>query len=345
MRDLRMKHDRVDAAPRILDRGDVDRFGAREAREPLGHAFHDVAVARPDAARPVHPREEPPLALDRERRLSVLASRARSHPAAQVARQELHSIADSEHGDAEREDRGVETGRALVENARGAAREHDPLGTPPLDLGTGKARPHDLGVDAQLARPPGDELGELGSVVEDEEQLVAQWRKHRSPVRSMATPRDSAAAIDSSSRTDPPGCAMAVIPAWAAISTESGNGKNASEQSTAPRTSCPERSALKSASRTASTRDDCPAPIPSVRPSRAITIAFETTCRVTRHANLRSRSSASVGRFAVTAIQLWSCGGPGAVSASSPPRTLRVASASAAPRRRSGTSSTIRFLR
>ena len=81
-----MKHDGVDAAPGVLDRGDIDRVGARKAREPLGHAFHDVAVARPNAAGPLHAREEPSLALDRERRLAVLAPRARLDPAAQVAR-------------------------------------------------------------------------------------------------------------------------------------------------------------------------------------------------------------------------------------------------------------------
>src|SRR5437867_2038488 len=340
-----MKHDGVDAAPGVLDRGDIDRVGARKAREPLGHAFHDVAVARPNAAGLVHAREETSLALDRERRLAVLAPRARLHPAAQVAREKLEAVADPEHRNAEPQNPFVETRRAFLEHAPRSPGEHDSLRGAPLDLRPLEPWVHDLRVHADLARTPRDELGELGSVVENEEQLVAQWRKHLSPVRSIATPRDSAAAIDSSSRTDPPGCAMAAIPALAAISTESGNGKKASEQRIAPRTSCPERSALRSARRTASTLDDCPAPIPSVRPSRAITIALEMTCRATRPANPRSRSSASVGRFAVTVIQLWNCGGLGGVSASSPPRRLRVASASAAPRRRSGTSSTTRFLR
>src|SRR6185503_2531583 len=154
---------------------------------------------------------------------------------------------------------------------------------------------HNLRVDAELPRAPRDELRELRPVIQDEKQLVAQWRKHLSPVRSIVRPRDSAAAIDSSSRTDPPGWAIAVMPALAAISTESGNGKKASEQSTAPSTSCPARSALRSAKRTASTREDCPAPMPSVRPSRAMTMAFEMTCLVTRQAKRRSRVSASVG--------------------------------------------------
>ena len=45
----------------------------------------------------------------------------------------------------------------------------------------------------------------------------------------MARPSRSAAAITSSSRTDPPGWMNAVAPCFAASSTPSGNGKNASD--------------------------------------------------------------------------------------------------------------------
>src|SRR3989442_4779304 len=229
-----MEHDRVDAPVRILDRGHLHGVGAGEPREPLRHRLHHVAVARPHAARAVHTREEPPLALDRERRLAVLAARALLHAASEVAREKLEAVADPEHRNAEPQAPFVELRRAFLEHAPGTPREHDPLRMPPLDLRALETRVHDLRVHTELARAPRDELGELGPVVENEKQLVAQWRKHLSPVRSIATPRDSAAAIDSSSRTEPPGCAIAVIPAFAAISTESGKGKNASEQSTAP---------------------------------------------------------------------------------------------------------------
>ena len=56
------------------------------------------------------------------------------------------------------------------------------------------------------------------------------------------------------------------------------------------------RPAFSTAIRTESTRLICPAPIPTVAPSRASTIAFERTWRHTRQANSRSRHSCSVGR-------------------------------------------------
>ena len=55
-------------------------------------------------------------------------------------------------------------------------------------------------------------------------RLGHQWRKWRSPVNTIATPRASAAAIVLSSFTDPPGCTMIAAPASAAASMPSGKG-------------------------------------------------------------------------------------------------------------------------
>ena len=81
-------------------------------------------------------------------------------------------------------------------------------------------------------------------------------------------------------------------PASSAACTPSANGKKASDASTAPATGV---SALPSASCVESTRDICPAPMPTVAVSRAITMAFERTCLTTRQANSRSPHSRSVG--------------------------------------------------
>jgi len=54
-------------------------------------------------------------------------------------------------------------------------------------------------------------------------------------------PCASVAAIASASRTEPPGSMMAVMPALAASSTESGKGKKASEAITVPRARSPAR--------------------------------------------------------------------------------------------------------
>ena len=64
-----------------------------------------------------------------------------------------------------------------------------------------------------------------------------QCRKWRTPVKTMARPFSSAAAITSSSRMEPPGWITAVAPASAAASRPSANGKKASEATTEPRVS------------------------------------------------------------------------------------------------------------
>ena len=53
----------------------------------------------------------------------------------------------------------------------------------------------------------------------------AQWRKWRRPVNTIARWWRSATSIAISSRIDPPGWMIAVIPALAAIWIPSGNGK------------------------------------------------------------------------------------------------------------------------
>src|SRR3712207_5483925 len=62
-----------------------------------------------------------------------------------------------------------------------------------------------------------------------EEVAHAQCRKWRMPVKTMARPASSAAAMTSSSRIDPPGWMTAVAPASAAARSPSANGKKASD--------------------------------------------------------------------------------------------------------------------
>ncbi|MCY1542669.1 hypothetical protein D9M68_784290 [compost metagenome] len=77
-------------------------------------------------------------------------------------------------------------------------------------------------------------------------------------------PASSAAAITSLSRIEPPGWITAVMPALAALSMPSRNGKKASEAMTAPFTSRPACSALMAAMRAELTRLIWPAPTPTV---------------------------------------------------------------------------------
>src|SRR5205807_10024415 len=124
-----------------------------------------------------------------------------------------------------------------------------------------------------------------------------QWRKWRTPVKTIAAPASSAAAIDSLSRTEPPGCAKAVTPAVRAFSTPSAKGKYASDASTEPLARSPARVTARA---TDSTRLIWPAPTPTEALSLASTIAFDFTCLTTFQAKASCSHSASVGRRALT---------------------------------------------
>ena len=77
----------------------------------------------------------------------------------------------------------------------------------------------------------------LSRVASSRREEPGQCRKCRMPVKTMARPAASAAAITSSSRIDPPGWMTAVAPASIAACRPSAKGKKASEATTAPRVS------------------------------------------------------------------------------------------------------------
>src|SRR5712692_2905088 len=154
-----------------------------------------------------------------------------------------------------------------------------------------------------------------------EVELVHQWRKCRRAVITIAAPACSTAASTSSSLTEPPGWMIAVTPSSSARFGPSGNGKNASEASTAPCRSWPSSRAFPTAIRTASTRDIWPAPIPIVCRSFASTIAFELTCLQTRQAKSRSPQAASSSRPQRTSISSRSSMSQSRSCTSRPPRT------------------------
>ena len=94
---------------------------------------------------------------------------------------------------------------------------------------------------------------------------AAQCRKCRWPVKTMAMPRSSAAAITFGSLTLPPGWMAAVAPASAAASRPSGKGKKASDAMMLPCSGSLASPAFQTAMREESMRDIWPAPTPSVR--------------------------------------------------------------------------------
>ena len=119
----------------------------------------------------------------------------------------------------------------------------------------------------------------------------------RRPLITM--PASSAFLMDSSSRIDPPGWMTAVIPCFAASSTVSPKGKNASDAITAPFAFSPASSKAIFAE---PTRFICPAPTPSVLCSSVTTMALDFTCFTNLHANPNARHCASVGCTLVTTV-------------------------------------------
>jgi elongation factor G len=89
--------------------------------------------------------------------------------------------------------------------------------------------------------------------------------KWRWPVKTMAMPAASAAAMTSSSRIEPPGWMQAVAPASMADCRPSAKGNMASEATMLPLRSSPASLAFQTAMREESTRLIWPAPMPSVR--------------------------------------------------------------------------------
>src|SRR5579875_3210951 len=189
-------------------------------------------------------------------------------------------------------------------------------------VGTGRVVAHQDGTEPYPppGRPqPGHPLGHVGQhglghrrTGHDDRwhhaPTVSAWTGQclnwRSPVKTIAMPCSSAAAITSASRTDPPGWATAVMPAAAMVSKPSRKGKKASLAPAPPR-ALP--AALATASSPGETRFCWPAPMPTAMPLAARTIALDLTAAHTRQASCRSRQAAELGARLVTTCQPAGC--------------------------------------
>ena len=107
-----------------------------------------------------------------ELRLAELGDAGALDRAAEVARHELHPVADAERRDAEREDAGVELGRALRVHGSRPAGEDQRGGVAPRDLVRGEPVADELRVDARLADAPRDQLAVLAAEVDDEDRTL-----------------------------------------------------------------------------------------------------------------------------------------------------------------------------
>ena len=111
--------------------------------------------------------------------LAELGSARALDDAAEVARHELHAVADAERRDPEREDLRVEVGRAVRVHGGRAAREDERGRVTCRDLGRSEAVPDELRVDARLAHAPCDQLAVLPAEIDDEDRALLRRRLGR----------------------------------------------------------------------------------------------------------------------------------------------------------------------
>ena len=146
-------------------------------------------MTHPDGAALRHSDEQRIVAAGKlELRAAVLALAGGLDPPARVLHQQLHAVADPEHGNAQIQDRFVEPRCVFLRDAGRPTREHQRArrgGLHLLGLDPGR---HDLAVDVLFPNATRDQLRELGAVVDDQDAFS---RAHRATSRasSWAAPR------------------------------------------------------------------------------------------------------------------------------------------------------------
>ncbi len=169
---LRVEHHRIEAAALIRrDReGRVLRDG--EHAETLGKAGDPVAVAHPDGiAATLVPNagEERRLFQDLHIGPAELRRVTALHQAAELGRQGLLAVADSQHRDAGLED-GLGCARGILGRHAGrAARQDDGLRLEPREGRVGALEGVNFAINADLADAAGDELRDLAAEINDQD--------------------------------------------------------------------------------------------------------------------------------------------------------------------------------
>src|SRR5260370_42087375 len=121
----------------------------------------------------MEPREQTRRLAHRDQRRPVLVSPARVDLATQVMGDELHAVADAEHGDAGAQRLGVDLRRALLVNACRPPAQDEPGGVALFQLRPRRRPGYEPAVPTGLAHPPRAQLAELRAAIEDLNPLLA----------------------------------------------------------------------------------------------------------------------------------------------------------------------------
>jgi hypothetical protein len=165
--DLGVELDAVQTALDVLQRGDGRLRGAGQRREARGRLVHGVAVRHPAGLLGGRAGQQPARLRDAQLGAAELADLGALDLAAEREHERLHPVADAQHGDAELEQLGVETGRSLRVHGGGAAGEDQPLRLAPPHLVDADVMRQQLAEHPALAHATGDQLRVLAAVVED----------------------------------------------------------------------------------------------------------------------------------------------------------------------------------
>ena len=176
VRHFRMKLQAVDRQSAMLDRGDRASAGLGQRHEIAGDGRHLIAVAHPDFGFVGDPVEQIGVRHDPHMGPAIFAGRSAFDLPAQRLADQLHAVADAQHGNAQLENRRIAMRSAGFVNARRAARKNQAARGQLLHAGGRDVVPHDFAIDALLAHPPGDQLGVLRAEIEDQHLLVARPR-------------------------------------------------------------------------------------------------------------------------------------------------------------------------
>ncbi len=160
------------AALDVLERCDRGGHRGGEDVEALGCLLDRVAVRHPHPVLPREVGEQGAGAGHADRRTPELRDARAGDLAAQLQRHRLEAVAHAEDRDPGLEQVPVDGRSARRVDRRGAAGEHDRRRLAGQHLLDRHGVRDDLGVDLGLAHPAGDQLGVLGSEVDDEDEVV-----------------------------------------------------------------------------------------------------------------------------------------------------------------------------
>ena len=159
----------------VLD-GGVRAVGrACDGSETLGQLGQLVPVGVPDFQRVSQPLKERAFRKDLQRAHPVFTAFRVFDLASQVVPHELHSVADSQHGNAQFEKLCGRVGRLLAVDAGGPSGQDDCPRRKLFDLFDADVEGNNLRVDLAFADPAGDDLRVLGAEVENEQAAVDGW--------------------------------------------------------------------------------------------------------------------------------------------------------------------------